>query len=204
MLRMSWLENPKLQVHPWQIEDYRSWEMNKLFNQLKKLGIALTEDSFRAYAESSENPEELIDFLWIDEEDVEGYHHAYLLLFEIWRRLMVEKPSLSVFCDELDRLIEAYDRGQPDEELLDDALADLEDILDQMADQQGSPKKVFQEVSLHCAQDLEGFLYDYISDQITAGNELYASELLDGNYEFLSDRKRFDFLRGPDLCEQRS
>jgi nucleoid-associated protein YejK len=46
-----------------------------------------------------------------------------------------------------------------------------------------------------CAHDIEAFLYDYIIEQMDEGNEIYASELLDGFYDYISDKKWFDFLK---------
>ncbi|MBS0652290.1 MAG: hypothetical protein JSR39_02045 [Verrucomicrobia bacterium] len=196
LLRISWLEDPKIKVKPWQVEDYRSLSTDTLFARLKDLGIVLDEQSFTAYAESCDSPEDLVECLWVDEDDLDKQDASYLLLFEIWRRLLPQKQSLSVFCDELDQLIEQYDQGLlDDEEVLQKNLEDLEDILDEAADLSGSPVKVFEDLSQFCAHDLHGFLYDYISDLIERGDETYASELINAFYEFLPDKKWFDLLK---------
>lgn len=196
LLRISWLENPNIEVKPWQIEDYRSLSIAQLFSRLKDLGIVLEEQSFKAYAESCDSPEDLVECLWVDEEDLDKQDASYLLLFEIWRRLLPQKQTLSIFCDELDQLIEQYDQGLlEDEELLQKNLQDLEDILDEAADLSGSPEKIFEDLSQLCAHDLYGFLYDYISDLIESNDETYASELINAFYEFLPDKKWFDLLK---------
>ena len=112
-------------------------------------------------------------------------------------RLLPHKQCLSIFCDQLDFLIDAYDRAiLEDDEPLEDALCTLEDILDDACDEQGvSPHEVFDEISLHCAHDVESFLYDHILAQIHGQDELYASELIHSFYEYISDKKWFDFLR---------
>lgn len=196
LLRMSWVEDRNSDVKQWQVEDLRDLDIEELFSRLKKLGVILDEKSFYLYAENCDSPEELTDCIWFEEEDLEGHEKAYLLLFEMWRRLLPDKLCLSVFCDELDQLIELYDGGELDqEESLQNALSILEDILDDAYDAERKPQRVFAEVASYCAHDLESFIFDYISDQLAENNETYASELVDAFYDYSSDRRRFDLLR---------
>ena len=196
LLRISWLEDQTIEVNPWQVEDLRDLSIDQLFSRLKQLGLILDEKSFYLYAENCDSPEDLLECVWIEEEDLEGREKSYLLLFELWRRFLPGKLCLSVFCDELDQLIELYDSGAlEDEEHLQNALTIFEDILDDASDEEGDPKKVFAEIASYCAHDLERFIADYIFDQISEKNETYASELLDAFYEFASNSRRFDFLR---------
>lgn len=195
LLRINWLDDPSAEVRPWQVEDLRDIGTEELFSRLKALGVILDTESFYLYAENCSNPEELADCVWFEEEDLEGYDRAYLLLFELWRRLLPDKFCLSIFCDELDQLIDLYDRGEIDEEALQNAISILEDVLDDAVDKGGEPKTTFSEIAKYCAHDLERFLIDYISDQIVANNETYASELVDAFYDYSSDRRRFDLLR---------
>ena len=195
LLRISCIEDRKTQVKPWQVEDYRSLPQEEIFSRLKDLGVVVDESLFLAYAENCDSPEDLVECLWV-EEDLDRQDQAYLLLFELWRRLLPHKQSLSIFCDELDQLIEAYDQGVlVDEEVLEQRLKELEDILDEAADLSGEPETVFEDLSQFCAHDLHGFLYDYVSDQIEQGDETYASELINAFYEFLPDKKSFDLLK---------
>jgi hypothetical protein len=196
LLRITWLEDPKIKVKPWQVADYRSMSMEDLFAGLNGLGLVLDPSSFAAYAEGCDSPEDLVECLCADEEDLDKQDASYLILFELWRRLLPQKQSLSIFCDELDQLIELYDQGQlENEEALQEALVTLEDILDESADLCGSPEKVFEDLSQFCAHDVHGFLYDYISDLIESSNETYASELITDFHEFLPDKKWFDLLK---------
>lgn len=197
LLRIKWLEDKSTPVKPWQIEELSHLSIKELFSRLKQLGIILDERSFSLYAENCESPEELTEHVWVDEKNLEEREYAYLLIFELWRRLLPDKLALSIFCDELDQLIEMYDSGNlKEEESLQNALLILEDILDDSSDESGGdPKKVFKEVASYCAHDLEGFITDYISDQISEGNGTYASELIDAFYPYASNPKRFDFLR---------
>jgi hypothetical protein len=196
LLRARWIEDPTLQVQPWQVEDYRCFSTEDLFARLHTLGLPLDKERLLLYAETCDSPEELTDCLWLDDASPEGFEQAYLLLFELWRRLLPHNRPLSVFCDELDRLIDLYDAGaQEDEEPLQGMLAELEDILDAQTDQGENPKELFQIVTSYCAHDLEEFLADYIADQIEAGEEVYASELIDGFYAYIAHAQRFDFLR---------
>jgi hypothetical protein len=196
LLRMGWIEDRTSAVQEWQIEDVRDLSIEELFSRLKELGLILNEESFFLYAENCDNPEELADCVWFEEEDLEGHDRAYLLLFELWRRLLPAKLCLSVFCDELDQLIELYDRGELlNEEPLQHALSILEDILDDAYDKKKDPKRFFSEIANYCAHDLERFICDYISDQIEEKNDTYASELIDAFYDYAMEHRRFDILR---------
>lgn len=196
LLRINWLENPTISVKPWQVENYRELPMDTLFLRLKQLGIPIWHDTFPIYAESCDSPEELAECLWVKDDITEDYDQIYLLVFELWRRLLPEKKSLSIFCDEIDYQMFLYDnRLNRNEEGIQKALADLEDTLDESADEEGSPREVFARLESYCAFDLENFIYDYIAEQIDLGNDTYASELLDGFYSYIIDAKWFDFLR---------
>ncbi|MBS0629583.1 MAG: hypothetical protein JSS30_05085 [Verrucomicrobia bacterium] len=192
---MNWQEDPTLPVEQWQIEDYRSLSSKELFKKLKALGIPLDEERFHNYAEASDSPEELTDALVVDEE-LDRFDEAYLIVFELWRRLAPEKESLSIFCDQLDYLIHLYDQDQlENEEDLNNALTELERILDENVDQGEDPQALFQEISLYCAHDLQSFIYDYASDQIDHDRGVYASELIDGFSPYTTDSQWFAFLQ---------
>jgi len=206
LLKINTLDKPDLAPKAWQVEDVRTLNIAVIFERAKRLHLTLDETSFLLYAEESESPEDLVDLIWDNDNDIEGHDRAYLLLFELWRRLLPEKQCLSIFCDELDHLIDKYDRGVLEkEEALEDALCILEDILDDACDQQNAPpQEVFSEICRYCAHDLETFLYDYIAAQIEAEDELYGSELIDSFYEYISDKKWFDFLRARLFLSARS
>jgi hypothetical protein len=195
LLRSYWLLDPSLKVEMWQVEDYRSLSEDEIWKRLEEIGILLDRTAFELYASNVENPEELLSRLCVDFEEDAEYDQAYLLLFELWRRLLPEKKSLSLFCDELDHRITFYENEEEgSEELIADALFMLEGILDQNSEG-AEPQQVFAVLIEHCAHDLESFLYSFISQQIIAGNDMYASELIDGFYDYVSDVKWFDFLR---------
>lgn len=195
LLRMNWEEDPSLDVEPWQVEDLRALPNEALFERLDQLGISLDEDRFCHYAEKCSCPEELADTLWTA-DTIDHFDQAYLLLFEVWRRLLPEKQSLSIFCDELDHLIDLYDSDQQfNEEQLQNALSDLERVLDEHSDQGQDAKHIFREIALFCAHDLESFIYDYASAQIDQEQSLYASELIDGFFPYIRDTKWYVFLQ---------
>lgn len=197
LLRIKWLEDPRGDIKAWQVEDLQLLRMEELFSRLKQIGIILNEQGFCLYAEKCESPEELADLIWYDEEDLEGHDKAYLLIFELWRRLLPEKMCLSVFCDALDQIMEMYDNDTlVEEESLQSALSILEDLLDETYDEnKEDAQTIFSEVSSYCAHDIERFIFDYICDQIAEKNVTYASELLDAFYDYVTDRRRYDLLR---------
>ena len=196
-LRQNWVLDPTLEVESWQVEDYRSLPLDTIFERLEDKQIHLDKTSFLAFAESVDAPEDLADGFTADLNfDAHSEDQIYLLVFELWRRLLPEKPCLSIFCDELDHQIHLYDRGQADSpEAIQDVLANLQLILDENTDEGADPLEVFEGVNSGCANDLETFLYDFIAEQIDNQNFAYAAELLDGFSEYIHDQKWFDFLR---------
>jgi hypothetical protein len=196
LLRSSRLENAAVSVEDWQIEDYRILSDQQLFDRLENLNIFLSLDSFLAYAKECDGPEELTELLFNNEESLKEREKAYLLFFEIWRRKLPDRQTLSIFCDELDRLIDLFDRQHDLEAAqLEEALEDLEKILDESVDAGLEPKDAFALIGQFCAHDLESFLYDYIAELIDQHQELVASEWIDGFYDYLQDVRWFDFLR---------
>lgn len=203
LLRLNLIEDDSIQCEPWQIEDLRLVLTDELLQKFSELGVFLDKEQFIVYSDNCDTPEDLAEFLFADYKDPKIHDQLYLLVFELWRRLLPEKQSLSIFCDELDHLIFAYDRGELEsDEPLQDGLANLEEILDENADIGAEPTDVFQSLCEYCAHDIESFLYDFISEQIDAHNELYASELLEGFYPYMTDLRWFDFLRARLLSYQ--
>ncbi len=195
-LRLSWLLDQDISVEPWQVEDYRKLPLQMLFDRLKAQDIHLTRPLFLAMAEEAESPEELLEFIVKELEiDERAKDQIYLLVFELWRRLLPEKPTLTIFCDELDYQIEQYDFGNTyNYEALQDTLENLQSILDENVDLGGDPKEVFALISSKCANNLEGFLYDFIAERIDENNAVYAKELLEAFDPYLKDSTWFAFL----------
>lgn len=197
LLRMNWLENPDLLVEPWQVEDYRSLSNEELEGRLSSLEFRFDKAAFIGMGEEVESPEALADILIGDKEIApQQQDQIYLLVFELWRRYLPEKASISIFCDELDTQIFHYDRGFLDHlEDLQDVVSNLKVILDENTDHGQSPIETFQAIGSLCANDLESFLYDFTADQIDSENESYAEELIDDFYDFIEDSIWFDLLK---------
>ncbi len=197
LLRMNWLTDPTMTVEPWQIEDYRLLPTPILFERLLKFSITLDKTSFLAYADESDSPEDLTDLLTSDLElKTDQEDQIYLLVFELWRRLLPEKPSLSILCNDLDYQIYLYDQGElPNTTDLPDALNNFIMVLKENIDEGIEAKEAFRLISTYCAHDLESFIYDFISDQIDEDNDSYVHDLLDDFSPFLSGNKWFELLR---------
>lgn len=196
-LRMNWVLDPTIEVEAWQVEDYRSMPLDGLFERLDELDIRLDKASFIAFADSCDTPEDLTDAL-IHDDSAEGKFRdqVYLLIFELWRRLVHEKPSLSVLCDEIDYQIHLYDQGEINAtEAMTDTLANLQVVLDENTDEGANPRDAFACINSGCANDLETFLHDFISDRIDEDNDTYAAELIEGFKSYVRDPKWFSFLR---------
>lgn len=195
-LRLNWLIDPQVTVALWQVENYREWTIDGLFDALKKHQIQLDRTLFNALAEDCDTPEEFTDSLDEKAIDAAEQDEIYLIVFELWRRLLPEKQSLSVFCDELDHQIYLYDTDQvTTAEGIEDILANLKVILDENVDNGADPVDAFEAISAGCANDIESFIYDFISEQIDNQNLSYASELIDAFSDYATDVKGFDLLR---------
>lgn len=196
LLRMNWLNDPEMSVENWQVEDYRLLPLESIFERLRHLHVQIDKNSLIAFSAECDTPEELAENLISDEiEDVKVQDQIYLLVFELWRRLIPEKPCLSIFCDEIDHQIFLYDKGViEDLEKLQDLLADLQVVLDEHVDEGVNPKEAFASLSASCANDLETFIYDFISEQIDENNDLYAADLLEAFKPYVKDVKWFDHL----------
>ncbi len=196
LLRSNWLHDPTLQVKPWQVEDYRVLTEEEIYQRLKNLKIVLDRKRFYAFAANCDTPEDLADFLWLNENDMDGHDEAYLNIFELWRRYFSDTTAISIFCDELDDRINQFFEGTSSSgDGLEIILKDLEDLLDEQIDLGLKPKEAFAILSEYLANDLQNFLYEYITAFLDNDNTLYASELLDGFYDYMDEKKWFDFLR---------
>ncbi len=196
-LRINWMLNPDMSVEPWQVEDYRLIPLQTLFDRLKLQGIEMTCPLLAALSDEFESPEELLTYLILDlEADQKSKDQIYLLMFELWRRLLPEKPTLSIFCDELDYQIQLYDFGNLyNYEALQDTLENLRRILEENVELGIDPLEAFELVCSKCANDIEGFLYDFIAERIDENNMSYARELFEDFEPYLKDSKWFDFLK---------
>lgn len=196
-LRMNWVMQPTAEVEAWQVEDYRSMPLDGLFERLEDSDIRLDKASFVAFANTVDTPEELTDTL-IGEipDDMQFYDKLYLVVFELWRRLLPERACLSILCDELDHQIYLYDRGELGHgESIEDAIENLRVVLDENTDEGADPHEAFDCINGGCANDIESFLHDFITEQIDEGNESYGGELLEGFSCYIHDTEWFDFLR---------
>lgn len=195
-LRITFREDPSLRVYPWQVEDYRKLSTEELFSDLEQMGLHLDRSLFSALADVVGSPEELTMHLISDEqESSEAFDRVYLYVFELWRRICPEKQTLAIFCDELDHQIDLYDSDDRTHvEPIEDALAQLETILEDNLEEGGNPQELFSSISESCAHDVEGFLYDFIEGVIENGNKTYAEELIETFTPYVKDPKWFRVL----------
>lgn len=195
-LRLNWLRDPTVQVEKWQVEDLRALSQEDLLLRINDSGLPFDSEMFHAFAENYDSPEEMAEALLAETEiSQEAYDRIYLSLFELWRRLLPEKQSLSIFCDELDHQIHLYDTGiLQNYEVFQDTINDLLEILNENVDNGIDPKVAIRSVNQQLANDVEEFLYDFISDEIDEGHFSYAADLVEGFYPFLEESKWFDLL----------
>ncbi len=189
------INNPK-DADPWSVEDLRKVSLETLKKRLESFQIIFDEKTFLEFAATCDTPEELSEILLPDHISDELHDPFYLIIFELWRRLIPSKQSLSIFCDELDCRIMAYDNAEEgSEEKVHDALLDLLEILDDNTSEEQNPKEVFKVIAEFCGSDLESFIYDFSSDLIDEGHTLHASEIVEGFSRYVSESVWLDFLK---------
>jgi hypothetical protein len=131
-----------------------------------------------------------------DDGDPALQDRIYLIVFEMWRRFIPESLCLSIFCDELDHRIYLYDNElSSSDEGVQDYLERLANILQENTDSGHEPVESFKVISSICANNLETFLFDFVSEQIDTDRFSYASELVDIFYDYISEVQWFDLLR---------
>lgn len=192
LLRLNFEKDSSIACEKWQVEDLRTMPTDALFQRLREKGITLDNESLKSYAEKTDSPEELAELLAADSAQ---FDPIYLLLFELWRRCFPERRTLSIFCDELDHLISDYDAGRlASDEPIQDALANLAEILEENADANIQKHQIFDTADSYSAHDLREFIIDFISDVIDK-NAAYAAELIEDFAPFSPESAWFDFLR---------
>lgn len=198
LIRMNWLNDPQLAVESWQVEDYRALPLSTLFDRLKNHAIDLDKIRFVAYADDCDSPEELTEQLVGDQPlEAKVEDQIYLNVFELWRRLMTDKPSLSILCNELDHQVYLHDRDESSQSQslpLQDALANFALLLNENVDGGVSTQEAFKLITPYFANDIESFLYDYIYDLMDDDHESYAQDLLDNFAPYLKGNKWFELL----------
>lgn len=198
LVRMHSSDTPEKTLASWQITDYRQLSFQQIFQNLHAIGFHLDKQSFLAYAEQCEDSEELADSIVSEDDSAEIQDQVYLLIFELWRRLLPDKKSLSIFCDEIDHRINLYDQGHLHaEELIFAMLHELEELFTLNSGNLGSSdlKSMFQSVQNLCANDLEMFLYDFISEQIEYENIEQAAHFTNFFLQYVENPKWFEFLQ---------
>jgi hypothetical protein len=181
--------------HPWQIDDYKKYSLQELFEKLKTLDIPLNPALFKSYAETATSPEDLADILSSVDEGEPLYEQAYLLIFELWQRLCPHKQSLSLFCDQLDRLIHSYQQELPVADELIKALDELSKIFENFLIQGLSTEEAQEVLASYLSYNLDHFLYEFFSDLIESGEMTLAFELIYALYDTCQDKLGLDLLK---------
>ncbi len=171
--------NEPAKVLSWQIADLREVTLDALFQDLNKLGCNLDKQTFLVYAEECDSPEDMVEIVSSaqEEEEPELLDRIYLILFELWRRLIPERPSISILCDELDRAIFSYDLGHEDAEIVWDALEPVLEIVQLSVDQGMNVQEAFGAIEANCAHDLRRFFTDFILDLLDSRSIQDAEDL---------------------------
>jgi len=195
LLRFQFLEGKKSHSANWQVENLQDFSLQDLFQKINKLGVEMNSEIFGYMAQEFASPEEMMLKLTSDLKNDKKEDEFYLLIFEIWKRILPEKVSLSIFCDELDHNLFAYEkRSLENDEKVQALLANLEALLDENVDEGLDPTDAFETLTEYCAYDVSSFIYDYILEQIDTDNKNYALELLEGFYPYVKKNRWFSLL----------
>lgn len=188
------LQQPENSAKEWEARDFRKLGTEGLFQELKKLSIPVENTHhFEEVAGQFDTPEEMSE-AFVKETKTKEPDHSFLVIFELWRRLLPEKRTVSTFCDELDRQINLYENEGDDPLQVQDILEYFKQILDDNTDAGNDPLDVFNTLQGFCGNNLEAFLYDYILEQIHDNEIDYAGELLESFYPYVPDPTWFDYL----------
>lgn len=193
LLQRQYAAGEVTDVPEWKVRDYRQLSIEDLFCELEQLGVEIDVDQLEVIADQAVSPEEVAESI---APAGEPRDRVYLLLFELWRRLFDDHETISLFCDELDHTIAAYeDDPATNEEDIYILLKELIGILEQNITLGQKPKELFVAVSHYLSHDLESFIYNYIQDLIEGGREMVASELTSNFAHYVQQTLWFDLLK---------
>lgn len=195
-LRKSWEKNPDFEVEKWQVTDYQELDEPTLYEEVAVFAPALDSEQFLRYASMFDSPEDMALFFAEDHEDEpKKVDRFYCALFELWKRNVHDRVCVSIFCDKLDRLIDDYHiELEIDTALIDVCIDELLMLLKDYSDGLESKEEVFQALAQGCANDLEGFLIEYFSEQLDEGRREYVREWIDALVDFIDDKNFFTLL----------
>ncbi|MCH9623965.1 MAG: hypothetical protein S4CHLAM27_03360 [Chlamydiia bacterium] len=192
LLWLQKLRNVAENGEAWESLDYRTLPLSKLWSSLSKLSFSFDKESFIAFCEPVDSPEELIQLLMPEES--EEKNKVYLLIFELWRRLLPEKESVSIFADELDRKIAAYERYRDDSELLL-GLGRVVEILESNTIEGEPGEAVFERLCLYVAHDLESVIYTYIDSALADSPGDSCLLLIEHFMPYVKEKRNLQFLK---------
>ncbi len=176
----------------WEATDYRTLPTDSLFAELESVDIFFDSDSFILFSKNVDSPEELSELLQQEEGKVK--RKTYLVVFELWRRLMPDRRSISIFCDELDRQIAIYKAGS-EQDTLFTIFNEILEILDRNSASEQSPKQVFASLCLYIAHDLENVIYTYIKTNIEREDKEPYVGLIDYFLPYVREKRALQFLK---------
>ncbi|MCH9812124.1 hypothetical protein K0U07_05125 [bacterium] len=182
----------KVDAQPWEYMDYAVVAMDDLFAAIQSLHYLFDKESFLSYCVSFDSPEEMVTSL--EPKESEEKNKLYLLVFELWKRLLPDRESISIFADALDRRIAEYEKNKDDERILD-AFEQVVEILESNCIDETPPESIFERFCLYVAHDLESVIYTYIDSKCEVGVEDRAMDLLDHFLPYVKEKRALQFLQ---------
>ncbi len=99
-------------ISEWKKKNWREVPLEALFRELSELGVEFDKAHFLVWADESDSPEDLLILITpdeVEEGDTEYLDRLYLIIFELWRRLIPERRPLSIIGDDIDHALIAYE-----------------------------------------------------------------------------------------------
>lgn len=146
---------------------------------------------------------ELLQRLSSDSDDATP-ERLWLVMFEFWRRFFPEQQTFELLCDDIDDMIFRYnlhDWSESDDlfegacdQSIQDVLLRISELINQQSRSKKQARELFSTIETSCAHDVEGFLYNYIYDQIEAGAIDCAGELIQTFLSYVDETRWFELL----------
>lgn len=193
----------------WKSCNWRARRIEDLFEELDRLGVHFDRRQFLSWASESDSPEDLLSLIMPDEYETlssDTVDHVYLIIFELWRRLIPERRPLSIVADDIDHAIVEYDKREDDDigpvqvltKLLFEYIRILQSAQDQLDEQDSEERKallmkgyttqahaLFGMTEPYFVHEIGRFIFDFVIEELTYETLYDFSPIVEGIHPFL-------------------
>lgn len=177
---LAMVDRSKSTKKTWETREWRNQSLENLVSELHELGFIFDKKQFYHWAGECDTPEELFELAVGDEENDKKRDHFYLILFELWRRLVPEKRSLSIIADDIDHCIQAFDLNSPIlESQVEALLGEWGRVLDSLRDAGRTEEEALEAIEPFFAHDVPDFVIDFLLDLLGRKEYAFAAQILE-------------------------